>query len=365
MLPSMKTLFNSVYTIGCLTFLLLVRSTLAQDHYIGPDDLGANRTLTVYSTTDFAAFAPVLQRYSDTHPTVRIHYRDLDSVELFEQVRSDHGTKSGADLVLSTAMDLQIKLANDGYSRPYSSAMTAYLPSWASWRDEAFGVTFEAAVTVYNKKLLPEAAEALNRRQLAAWLRREPERFYGNIISYDPERSGVGFLLATQDAKRSNSLWELTGSFGHNKIKLFSSTQVMLDRVASGRSLIAYNVLGSYAKRTMASQPDLAIMPINDYKLVLSRVALLPSSSANPLLGEGFLDYLLSEEGQQILEYEAYLDPLNKADGTRRDQNGALLQPVHLGTELMVYLDQSKRRRFIKRWNHALFNATSVDPLKK
>ena len=337
-------------------------SAASRDHSLGAQDANAGNTVTVYSTTDFAVFEPVLQRYADTNPSLRILYRDLDSVELYEQVRSDHGGNKGADLVLSAAMDLQIKLANDGYARRYRSAMTAHLPSWASWRNEAFGVTFEAAVTVYNSRLLPEAAKALSRRRLAQWLRDEPERFYGKIISYDPERSGVGFLLATQDAKRSDSLWELTSSFGHNKIKLFSSTQAMLDRVASGRSLIAYNVLGSYAKRTIASQPDLAIMPINDYKLVLSRVALLPTGSSNPRQGEAFLDYLLSEEGQQILEFEANLDPLHKADGTKRDDNGALLQPVDLATELMVYLDQAKRRQFLKRWNHALFNAAPVEP---
>ncbi len=359
----MREVIDSIRWLG-LILLLGTQNVLAanRDHNVGVQDASADNTLTVYSSTDFAVFEPVLQRYADNNPGLRIHYRDLDSIELYELVRSDHGTSKGADLVLSAAMDLQIKLANDGYSRRYQSAMTVQLPRWASWRNEAFGVTFEAAVTVYNSRLLPEAAEALSRRELAQWLRDEPERFYGKIISYDPERSGVGFLLATQDAKRSNSLWELTSSFGHNKIKLFSSTQAMLDRVASGRSLIAHNVLGSYAKRTMTSQADLAIMPINDYKLVLSRVALLPHSSANPSQGEAFLDYLLSEEGQQILESEANLDSLNKADGTRRDEHGALLQPVHLATELMVYLDQAKRRQFLKRWNHALSNAATAEP---
>lgn len=346
---------------GTLMLLTFSLAAAQRQHSVGAERASPANTFTVYSTTDFAAFEPVLRRYTDTHKGVRIEYHDMDSVDVYENVRSDHSGKQGADLVLSAAMDLQMKLANDGYARSYQSAMTAHLPNWASWRNEAFGVTFEAAVSVYNSRLLPEASEPRTRRQLAQWLRRDPERFYGKIISYDPERSGVGFLLATQDAKRSNSLWELTRSFGHNKIKLFSSTQAMLDRVASGRSLLAYNVLGSYAKRTMASQPDLAIMPINDYKLVLSRVALLPLSSANPRLGEAFLDYLLSEEGQQVLEYKANLDPLNKADGTLRDEHGALLQPVQLGTELMVYLDQAKRRQFLKRWNNALFNSSAAN----
>lgn len=351
--------------VACALLLLLILSAPSQaatprEHALGADAEQADSSLTIYSTADFVVFEPVLQRYADKRPRLHIMYKDLDSNDLYERVRNDHGGTDGADFVLSAAMDLQIKLANDGYARDYRSDKTAQLPAWARWRAEAFGVTFEPAVTVYNARLLPEAAEPRNRHQLAEWLLDDPERFYGKIISYDPERSGVGFLLATQDAKRSKSLWALTRSFGYNKIKLFSSTQAMLDRVASGRSLLAYNVMGSYAKRTMATQPDLAIMPLNDYKLVLSRVAVLPMSSPKPREGEAFLDFLLSEEGQLILEHDAGLDPLYKADGTRRDDAGALLQPVPISTELMVYLDQAKRRRFLKRWNDGLFNASSA-----
>lgn len=343
--------------------LLASAAALAQSYTLPPHGDGAETDrLVVYSTTDFAAFQAVLEHYQAARPGLTVEYHDLDSLELYQRVRAEHRSGPGADLVLSAAMDLQIKLANDGYARPYRSAMTEQLPRWANWRDEAFGVTYEAAVSVYNTELLPEAGQPRNRRQLAQWLRADPERFYGKIISYDPERSGVGFLLATQDAKRSESLWQLTRSFGHNKIKLFSSTQAMLDRVASGRSLLAYNVLGSYAKRAIDSHPELAIVPNDDYKLVLSRVAILPQSSARPGPGEAFLDYLLSAQGQQVLEFEARLDPLHRADGGVRDEHGALLQPVPLGTELMVYLDQAKRRQFLRRWNRALSNPDPSAP---
>ncbi|MGB0867194.1 MAG: ABC transporter substrate-binding protein, partial [Granulosicoccaceae bacterium] len=207
--------------IAVLLFFSCAVAFAAQTHTLGADKRADTQTLKVYSTTDFAVFEAVLQRYLSSRPALRIEYLEMDSLDLYQRVRREHNGSDGADLVLSAAMDLQIKLANDGYARPYQSSLTAQLPRWANWRNEAFGVTFEAAVTVYNERLLPEASQPRNRRALAQWLRQEPERFYGKIISYDPERSGVGFLLATQDAKRSSSLWELTGSFGHNKIKLF------------------------------------------------------------------------------------------------------------------------------------------------
>ena len=54
-------------------------------------------------------------------------------------------------------MDLQIKLVNDGYAQTYVSKEIAHIPDWAIWKDEAYAVTAEPIVIVYNKKLVAES----------------------------------------------------------------------------------------------------------------------------------------------------------------------------------------------------------------
>ncbi len=48
-----------------------------------------------------------------------------------------------------------VKLANDGCAAAHQSTDTARVPEHARWRDEVFGFTFEPAVIVYNRDLVP------------------------------------------------------------------------------------------------------------------------------------------------------------------------------------------------------------------
>ena len=54
-------------------------------------------------------------------------------------------------------MDLQTKLANDGYALPHDSPETRALPAWANWRDEVFSTGTDPIVMVYDTRRLDAA----------------------------------------------------------------------------------------------------------------------------------------------------------------------------------------------------------------
>ncbi len=63
-------------------------------------------------------------------------YEDLLADQIKSRVTTE--TTAGgptADFLFSSAMDLQMKLANDGYARPVRLAEAANWPDWANWRD--------------------------------------------------------------------------------------------------------------------------------------------------------------------------------------------------------------------------------------
>src|SRR3546814_11369825 len=97
-------------------------------------------------------------------------------------------------------MDLQFKLANDGYAAAHRASAAESIPDWARWRDQAFGVTFEPAVIVYNRDLVPPAHVPDTRFDLLRLMREHAGTYRGRIVTYDIEDSGVGYLLATPDA---------------------------------------------------------------------------------------------------------------------------------------------------------------------
>jgi iron(III) transport system substrate-binding protein len=85
--------------------------------------------LVVYSTTDAAAANPLLRDFATLYPGVKVDYTDMNSTELYSRFIAEVAAGTGtADLLWSSAMDLQVKLAADGNAATYASPEIAALP---------------------------------------------------------------------------------------------------------------------------------------------------------------------------------------------------------------------------------------------
>ena len=125
---------------------------------------------------------------------------DSGSNEIDERYRSEIATSGkSADVMWSSAMDLQMQLVNEGYAAVYHSPESEDLPETARYEDMAFGTTFEPVVFVYNTDLLTDAEIPRNHKSLADLAETDPKRFHGKITSFDISRSGVGYMLAVRD----------------------------------------------------------------------------------------------------------------------------------------------------------------------
>ncbi len=317
--------------------------------------------LVVYSTIDIDAARPLMRGFQAIFPSVEVTYHDLNTIDLYVRVLEEsdaHG--STADILLSSAMDLQIKLANDGYAHRHRPANLGELPDWANWRNEAFGFTFEPAVIVYNRNLLADHEVPRTRFDLARLITGDQNRFFDSVATYDLERSGYGYLLATQDSRISDVIWDLAAALGSNGVKLYSNTSAMLDHIQSGRFAIGYNLLGSYAITRAQESPELGIVLPEDYTLVSSRIAVIPRAAENVVWGERFIDFILSLQGQTILANDAGLFSIHPAvrgistEQHLRAQAPDSIVPIVVGPGLMVDLDQARRASFLRRWEDAL-----------
>ncbi len=327
----------------------------------GPSEEGPAGDLVVYSTTDIARAGTTIAAFQARYPAVAVTYHDLQSLDIYNRVtdESDRGGTT-ADLVVSSAMDLQVKLANDGYAARQSPAAAADLPKWAVWRDSAFGITYEPAVIIYHKPSFADRPPPATRAELMALLADPASDLFGRVATYDVERSGLGFLFLARDHEHFAEIWRLVSLMGAQGVKLYTNSAAIIDRVAQGRFALGYNILGSYARAMAASRPDLGIVLPRDYTIVASRVAVVPRAARSPALGALFLDFLLSVEGQTLLAGEAGLGAVHPAvegeasASAMQARLGPRLRPIHVGPGLLVYLDQVKRRRLLERWNEAL-----------
>lgn len=314
-----------------------------------------DQVLTIVGVTDTPLFASFITGFQAQHPAISVVYEEMDSLPLYDQFLA--GTLPVApDLLISSASDLQLKLANDGHAQAYDSPYLGDLPDWAHWRNEVFGFTFEPAVIIYNPDRIAPEEVPRTHLTLAELLETQTERFRGEIATYDIGISGVGFLLASQDQTISSTFWRLAAAFGRVNAQFSGSSPAILNGVAEGTLALGYNVLGSYAFARQAEGAKIEIVVPDDYVLVLTRSMLIPRGAKAVDLAEDFIDFALSPAGQAIAAGGTALGSVVPGStGTWTSEAIAargrgVIQAISLGPSLMVALDTLRRQRFLDTW---------------
>lgn len=318
---------------------------------LGPAD--SKNVLVVHASNSVQVFRGVLEDFVKLNPAIRLEYTELSTQELYSDVvaraRKTPASRAGPDLVISSAMDLQTKLVNDGYTQAHISPETRALPGWANWRDEVCSIGTDPIVMAYNTQKLDPARVPRTRRELLSLLQAPDQPLAGRISTYDVQGSGVGYLAATQDTRLDSMAGALLAAFGRNGVAVHESTEDALDRLERGEVTLAYNLLESYTRHRIDQGAPLAIIYPQDYTLMLSRSAIIPRQAPRGDLGAVFLDYLLSARGQEMLARQSGMQPVSASVVP-----AAGVRPVALGVGLLVYQDTLKKRHFTDVWRAAI-----------
>lgn len=317
--------------------------------------------LVVYSSTDSASVEPLLQDFKSLYPFLQVEYNDLNTTEIYNRFVAESAAGSGgADMLWSSAMDLQLQLVTQGHALTYASPESTGLPKWAVWQNQAYGTTFEPVSIAYNKRLLPAGAVPQSHADLIRLIKEKPGVFKDKIATFDPEKSGVGFLMMTQDAKVFPQFWDLAKALGTSGAKLYTSTGAMLEKVGSGEHYLAYNIIGSYVLLRQKKDPSMGLILPKDYTLAFSRIAFISKTASHPNVAKLFLDYLLSQRGQSVMSQKALIysirsDVEGKVTAAALSKAlGNALKPINVNTDVLAGLEQHKRLEFMKQWKVAL-----------
>ncbi len=320
--------------------------------------------VVVYSSTDLVAATPLIKDFQALYPGISVEYNDMNTTEIYNRFISEVAAGSGsADVLWSSAMDLQIKLVSDGNGMAYASPELAQVPAWANFKSTAFGTTYEPIAFVYNKRLLQGADVPQSHAELTKLLTASPDKLKGKFTTYDIEKSGVGFMLITQDSKQNPQFWDFVKAMGGVGPRFQSSSGTMMERISSGENVLGYNIFASYAVLRMKKDPGIGYVLPKDYTLVMSRVQFISKAAKNPNAAKLWIDYILSKRGQQIIASQADLGSIRAdvegemtASGLAKTLGGSV-RPIPVSAELLVYLDQARRLDFIKQWQAAIKGA--------
>lgn len=310
--------------------------------------------LTILSSTDRAAFAPIIAAFQAREPGTIITYTEMDTLPLYDAI-TENRLPVQPDIVISSAVDRQFRLANDGYALPHRSPVTAKLPDWARFADAAFGFTYEPLIFVASRRAFAGKPLPKSRADLLALIAQDGASL-APVATYDPVTSGVGNLLGKIDYA-TNSQWSpFIARLAQHGLKTYCCSGDMLTALDRGQVSLAFNVLGSYAELRRAQGADIAIVYPADYTLVISRVALALKTTAHPRMAKAFLDFLLSVEAQTLLARDTHLSAIlpisapGLSPATVKDQATGPLRPIALDAQLLAYSDRMHDEQFLTLW---------------
>lgn len=318
--------------------------------------------IVIHSTTDIAIVTPLIDDFQALYPRIEVQYHDMNSNDLYSGYLDDVlASPTTADVLWSSAMDLQFRLVSAGHAQPYDSPEIAALPAWAVWKNVAFGTTYESVVIVYDKRRVPAEEVPQTHTDLARLLTEQRDRFAGKVTTYNIERSGLGFLLASQDERASEAFWPLMKALGGVRVRVVPTTEEMLTGVAKGADLIAFNALGSYASIEAKKDSAIGYVYPQDYTLIVTRIMFIGKKAVNPNAAKLWVDYVLSRRGQAVLANQASLSSV-RADIEGANSGAALAKrlggsakPIPIGPELIApFSDPSKKVAFLKDWKQAV-----------
>lgn len=346
--------------IPALAALLLAMPAAAQVTEF-PAPRGGGQVMTIYSSLDDDLAAPLIAAFQAGHPDTAVRYENLLTTQLYDRIESETAAGATADFAFSSAMDLQVKLANDGLARAVTTPDSDSWPDWANWRDTAYALTFEPAVFAYHKPSFQGQEPPATREGLIRWITDHPEQAQGRIGTYDVARSGVGYLFLARDQELYPGIWSVIRAMGRAGVQQFPTSAEILERIADGRLALGYNLLGSYAAEWARRHPDIGLILPGDFTVVVSRVGLVPAAARAPDLGAAFLAFLMSPEGQRLLSETLRLSAVSlevagqdSPAGGMGELAGLRLKPVPVSPGLLAYLDRATRAKLLARWNKAI-----------
>lgn len=314
----------------------------------------ARREGALHILTNTSLMGPVLEAFRRRWPEIRVRLDDKNSTRIAEEVRGLAAAgQEGPDLVWSTAMDVQVKLINDGYAQAYRSPHRAAMPDGSVWRDQGYGLTAEPIVFAYNRRRLMTDVVPRSHADLLRLLKTRPELFDGRVTLYDAERSGVALMQLSADVQIYPEAWSLMEALGAQRPRLDTSGRRMMSQIADGRMAFAYNMNQSYGASWVARAPEIGLITPDDYHLSVSRVAFIPRNAAHPNAARLFLDFLLSREGQRVIGALGVRPVRDDVDAPVRPAAPGV-RPVRVGPALLANLDQARRATLLTRWGEAM-----------
>lgn len=198
----------------------------------------------------------------------------------------------------------------DGLSMKKQGKLASYAPEgsskmYSAWKDAdntIFGTSASAVGVIYNTRIFPSLS--------ADWGDLAGAQYRNQLAIPDPEKSGSckDFLSGFINNKGEAAGWRVWESLAANGMKIPGANAAALEAVTTGEKGILVAGVDYNAYSSMARGEPLKIYYPAGGTVINPRPAMILKTSPNAANARAFMDYLLSDEAQNLVA-AAYLLP--------------------------------------------------------
>jgi iron(III) transport system substrate-binding protein len=313
-------------------------------------------TLNIYSNTDQSNWDPIFRAFTEKYPWVKkISANNLDSDEVFQKYLSEQATgKSPADMLVTNAAQAwgEFTQKNADKLLKYDSPEKRKLPGFAEPLPNVYAFSMDPVTLSYNSQLLGGKPQSLS--DLAALIKKDPNKFKNKITERAVDGS-FGFTVSNAYANGVPNAWDtLKQVLPSTRPEDSSGTQI--DKIESGEYLAGFFISASVAYPAEEDSGGLfKVTYLKDGTPVLPRGIGITATASHPATAKLFLDFLLSQEGQQAVAeggLTSYRSGVKAGFGVHTYQE--LVKDVGEQKIIQVKYDAlptSKVNAFVKKWN--------------
>lgn len=258
---------------------------------------GGSDTLTIY-TAGPGGMAEALAEAFEEESGIDVDLFQSTTGDVLGRLEAEQGNPV-ADVVVLASLPPAMEYKESGLTHAYESEYADQLHE--GWFDEDYhfyGFSAAALGLSYNTEMVDNVPED--------WIDLAAEEFTDEIAIPDPSESGTARDFVTAYVEENG--WELFEELEANGLNMAGANAPALDSVINGSNQMVMAGVDYMVYSNMASGEPVDIVFPESGTTVTPRPAFILESSQNIDAAEQYIDFILSDAGQQIVA-DAYLLP--------------------------------------------------------
>ncbi|HOX11349.1 MAG TPA: ABC transporter substrate-binding protein [Spirochaetia bacterium] len=266
---------------------------------------GGRQSVMIYSSLKESQLAALKEGFMKRHPNIAMDFYTASTGNVMTKLATEQQAGGiAADLIWVGDPTNYIDFKKQGLLYAYDSPAAADIPAKFKDPDRMFmSARLIMLGFVYNtRRLTYEQAPK-------TWEDLLNPRFRNNIAMTDPTSSGTTLFTVAGLVQNPRYGWDFLRKLKAHGMLLESGSSAVVNKVGSDEYLVSVGV-DYIARSAMAQGATLGfVYPERDIPIIESPIAIIRNSK-NLDAAKALYDYIISEEGQQVL-LEEYTLPIN------------------------------------------------------